>query len=92
MTPIRDLLRRDQAFDRWGEEGQAPELGPTTRAMLAERIGSGEARPRVPLGSIDLPQAAAIPDSVIDAAGGHDAVSVSDERARTRGSHERLRV
>lgn len=79
MTPTRDLLRRDQAFDRWGEEGQAPELGPATREMLAERIGSAEPRPRVELGSIDLPQAAPIPDSVLTAAGGADAVSVSDE-------------
>jgi alkyldihydroxyacetonephosphate synthase len=79
MKPTRDLLRRDQAFDRWGEEGQVPELGPATRAMLAERIGEGEALPRIPLGSIDLPQAAPIPDSVIAAAGGGDAVSVSDE-------------
>ncbi len=79
MSATRDLLRRDQAFDRWGEEGQVPELGPATRTMLAERIGEGEALPRVALGSIDLPGAGSIPDAVIAAAGGEDAISVSDE-------------
>jgi alkyldihydroxyacetonephosphate synthase len=79
MTPTREMLRRDTAYDRWGEDGMEPELGPDARAMLAERIGGGEPLSRIPLGSVDVIPAAAIPDSVVAAAGGPDAISTGDE-------------
>jgi alkyldihydroxyacetonephosphate synthase len=79
MTPTREMLRRDTSYDRWGEDGMEPELGPDARAMLAERIGGGEPLSRIPLGSVEVIPAAAIPDSVVAAAGGPDAISTSDE-------------
>jgi alkyldihydroxyacetonephosphate synthase len=72
-------LRRDTAFDAWGEPGQSPELGDSTRAMLRERIGATEPRERVGLEAVSLPPPADLPRSVIEAAGGDGAVSTTDE-------------
>ncbi len=79
MNAGRELLRRDSAFDSWGEDSTVPALGPDARSLLKERIGAGEPLARVPLDSVDVTPAASIPGSVIDAAGGAGAVSTSDE-------------
>ena len=79
MNAAREMLRRDAAFDRWGEEGMTPELGADARSMLNERIGMGEPLARVPLESMEVEGAAPIPDSLVAAAGGAAAVSTSAE-------------
>ena len=79
MTPTRELLRRDAAYDRWGEPGVAGELGATAEEMLRERIGLGEPLEPVPLESVQVPPATVLPDAVIAACGGEDAISRDDE-------------
>jgi len=79
MTPTRELLRRDAAYDRWGEPGAGGELGAAAEEMLRERIGLGEPIGSVPLESVEVAPATVIPDGVIAACGGEDAVSVDDE-------------
>ena len=50
----RPMLRRDTAFDRWGEEGQAPELGAAAAGDARRADRRRRSRwPRVPLESID---------------------------------------
>jgi alkyldihydroxyacetonephosphate synthase len=72
-------LRRDTVIGGWGEPGSKPELGPETRALLAERIGN--VTPRSDAGTADaaLPAPVALPEAVIAAAGGPDAVSTATE-------------
>jgi len=72
-------LRRDTAFDRWGEPGSSPELGEGVRAMLRERLGETEPLPGAALEAVDVPGAATIPAALIEAAGGGSCVSASDE-------------
>jgi len=79
MTPTRELLRRDAAYDRWGEAHAEGELGAAAEAMLRERIGLGEPCGSVPLESVDVAPATVLPDPVIAACGGEDAVSTDDE-------------
>ena len=78
MTPTKELLRRDAAYDRWGEAGAGGELGAAAEEMLRERIGLGEPRDSVPLGSVEVPPATVLPDPVIAACGGEDAISIDD--------------
>ena len=78
-SAITPGLRRDTAFDRWGEEGAVPELGADARAMLAERVGEGDRLARVELGSIALPDPKPIPEALVTAAGGPSSVSISAE-------------
>jgi len=79
MTPTRELLRRDAAYDRWGELGDGGELGGAAEAMLSERIGAGEPLDPQPLEAVQIAAPAAIPEAVVAAAGGVDAVSSDDE-------------
>ncbi len=72
-------LRRDTAFEGWGEPGSKPDLGPEVREMLSERIGECEPRESAGLGDVKPPTAATLPRSVIDAAGGPAAISTTDE-------------
>ena len=74
-----ELLRRDTAFDRWGEPGSSPVLGEGTRELLTARVGELVPGRLAELGEVQLPAAAEIPASVITAAGGPGAVSTSDE-------------
>lgn len=78
MTPTRELLRRDAAYDRWGEADAGGELGAAAEAMLRERIGLGEPCGSVPLEAVGIAPATVLPDAVIAACGGEDAVSVDD--------------
>lgn len=78
MTPTRELLRRDAAYDRWGEAGAGGELGAAAEAMLRERVGLGEPCGSVPLESVDVAPATVLPEPVIEACGGEDAVSIDD--------------
>ncbi|GIK78040.1 MAG: alkyldihydroxyacetonephosphate synthase [Actinomycetes bacterium] len=79
MTPTRELLRRDAAYDRWGEPGAGEGLGPAAEAMLRERIDPGEPCVSVPLEAVDVAPATVLPDAVVAACGGEDAVSTDDE-------------
>ncbi len=79
MTPTREMLRRDAAYDRWGEAGVAGELGHAAERMLSDELGGGQPLPAVPLGSVRIDAPAPIPGAVIAAAGGEDAVSTEDE-------------
>lgn len=72
-------LRRDTAFEAWGEPGSSPELGAETRALLAERIGESTPRERVSLDAVTLPTTQDVPGAIIEAAGGPAAVSTTDE-------------
>ena len=72
-------LRRDTAFDGWGEPGSKPDLGPEVREMLSERIGACEPRESAELAHLKPSRAPTLPRSVITAAGGPDAVSTADE-------------
>jgi alkyldihydroxyacetonephosphate synthase len=78
MTPTKELLRRDAAYDRWGEAGSGGELGAAAEEMLRERIGLGEPRDSVPLESVEVAPATVLPDPVIAACGGEDAISIDD--------------
>lgn len=79
MSATGEMLRRDTAFDRWGTAAAGAELGADARAMLAERIGSGEPLASVALDSVVVPAAAPIPDSVVTACGGPANVSAGAE-------------
>jgi alkyldihydroxyacetonephosphate synthase len=79
MTPTRELLRRDAAYDRWGEPGVDGKLDPAAEEMLGERIGLGERSEPVALGAVELAPAMVLPEAVIAACGGEDAVSTDDE-------------
>jgi alkyldihydroxyacetonephosphate synthase len=83
MTPTKELLRRDAAYDRWGEDGAGGELGAAAEEMLRERIGIGEPPGSVPLESVEVAPATVLPEPVIAACGGEDAVS-SDDGDRIR--------
>ena len=74
-----EQLRRDAAFDRWGEPGSSPELSPAVRSMLTERLGELHESSSVALEEVSLPPAADLPASVVAAAGGAAAVSTSAE-------------
>jgi alkyldihydroxyacetonephosphate synthase len=79
MTPTRQLLRRDAAYDRWGEAHAAGELGGAAERMLLDELGAGEPLPPVPLEAVRIAPGAPIPAAVVAAAGGEDAVSTDDE-------------
>lgn len=72
-------LRRDTAFNRWGEPGSTPELGEAAQTMLRERLGEGGESRSVELGDVRLPPAAELPSALIAAAGGRRSVSTADE-------------
>lgn len=78
-------LRRDTAFDRWGELASSPELGAAARAMLRERLGEGEPSTGVALADVRLPPPATLPPALIAAAGGERSVS-TDQEDRVRHS------
>jgi alkyldihydroxyacetonephosphate synthase len=74
------------AHDAWGEPGAEPALSDGVRAMLAERLGELEPCPRVPIGEIGLPDAEALPEDVVAAAGGPDRISTdAGDRIRHAG-------
>lgn len=72
-------LRRDTAFDGWGPAESKPELSESVRALLRDRLGDTPPSPGVELGSVAVPPAGEIPREVVDAAGGAQAASTSDE-------------
>ncbi|MEZ5154987.1 MAG: FAD-binding oxidoreductase [Solirubrobacterales bacterium] len=73
------MLRRDAAYDRWGEAHAASALGPDAERMLGEELGSGEPLPPVPLEAVRVAAPQPIPAEVVAAAGGEDAISTDDE-------------
>ena len=73
------MLRRDAAYDRWGEAHAAGELSPSVLAMIDAELGGGEPLARIPLESVAVAPAAPLPEAVIAAAGGEDAVSTAAE-------------
>lgn len=75
----RSPLRRDGTWWGWGREHDRPQLGGAERAMLEQEIGPTEPAERVRLENVGLPGAAAVPESVVIAAGGPGAVSVEHE-------------
>ena len=76
-------LRRDTAFDGWGEPGSKPELGEGAQATLVERLGALEPAASVGIAEVTLPPSAELPRALIEAAGGEDAVSrVAEDRVR----------
>ncbi len=79
MTPTRELLRRDAAYDRWGAADPGEGLGAAAEAMLRAELGESEPLAGVPLDAVRIAPPEAIPAAVIAAAGGEDAVSVDDE-------------
>jgi alkyldihydroxyacetonephosphate synthase len=79
MTPTREMLRRDAAYDRWGEAGVATELGAATEAMLSDQLGESVPLESVPLDAVRVAPAQRLPDAVVAAAGGDDAVSTDYE-------------
>ena len=72
-------LRRDAAFDRWGEPGSSPELSQAVLAMLGERLGELTAARSTALEEVALPGAEPLPPAVVAAAGGEGSVSTTDE-------------
>jgi alkyldihydroxyacetonephosphate synthase len=68
-------IRRDTAFDAWGEPGAEPELGESVRAMLGERLGELTPTSRVGVNDVRLPAPAELPESLIAAAGGEGRIS-----------------
>ena len=79
MTPTRELLRRDAAYDRWGAADPGEGLGAAAEAMLRAELGESEPLAGVPLDAVRIAPPETIPAAVIAAAGGEDAVSVDDE-------------
>ena len=79
MTPTREMLRRDAAYDRWGEAHVNGQLGAAAERMLEEELGTGEPLPPVPLDAVRIAPGAPIPEAVVAAAGGEDALSTDDE-------------
>jgi alkyldihydroxyacetonephosphate synthase len=79
MIATAGMLRRDTAFDRWGVADPGSELSSDVKAMLAERVGTGEPRDAVPIDSVSIPAAAAIPESIVRACGGAANVSTDAE-------------
>jgi len=79
MTPTREMLRRDTAYDRWGEAAVGTELGPAAERMLREELGESERLDSVAIGSVRVAAAEPLPGTVIAAAGGADAISTADE-------------
>lgn len=79
MSGGADALRRDTAFAGWGPPELKPELSAGVLALLRERIGETQPAPEAALGSVQLPEATAIPEAVTRAAGGEGAVSTTDE-------------
>lgn len=72
-------LRRDTAFDAWGEPGSRPALSPTAAELLAERLGPLEPGASTALADVQLPPPAELPAGLVDAAGGEACVSQSAE-------------
>jgi alkyldihydroxyacetonephosphate synthase len=73
------MLRRDAAYDRWGEANAVAELGPDAERMLQDELGGGVPLPPVPLESVRIGPPEPIPAGVVAAAGGEDAISTEDE-------------
>jgi alkyldihydroxyacetonephosphate synthase len=72
-------LRRDGVWWGWGDERPRPSLPAAAAAMLAERIGRREPSPRVEIGQVVLPEPRELPSSVVEAAGGAEALSTAPE-------------
>jgi alkyldihydroxyacetonephosphate synthase len=68
-------IRRDTAFDAWGEPGAEPVLGEAVRAMLAQRLGELVPTARVDVNDVRLPAPSELPESLIAAAGGEARIS-----------------
>jgi len=71
--------RTDSVWWGWGRPGDRPTLGPGARRMLAEELGSLEPAERVELDAVRLPTAEPVPEPVIAAAGGAQAVETGTE-------------
>ena len=79
MTPTREMLRRDAAYDRWGEVGHRSAIGAAAEAMLRAELGESESPGSVPLAAVRIATPEPLPEAVLAAAGGEDAVSTAAE-------------
>ncbi len=78
-APAGPPLRRDTAFDRWGEPGSTPALPASAERLLGERLGELTAAGSTPLEAVELPDAPPLSERVIAAAGGPETVSSAAE-------------
>ncbi len=70
-------------WNRWGVQERRHPLGPGALAMLRELIGDAEPQETVALEDVKLPRRRALPEAVVKAVGGEDAV-LTDREARAR--------
>lgn len=74
-----EALRRDSIWWGWGRAEDRPVLGEPAKAMLAEVLGPTDAAGRVDLAEVELPASQSLPEGLIAAAGGVEAVSFEPE-------------
>lgn len=71
--------RRDSVWWGWGRQGDRPELGEAARRLLERELGDLTPAGRAELDAVSLPEPAALPGSVLDAAGGEQATFIGAE-------------